>query len=279
LELTKWFFSLPTSVKQKVSSKFNVSISKPERGFYRYVSEALHQDSIQAFQLGAEFETSSSSSSSPLIHDIMAQGNHKLSSIIRPGSPSPLQSRTPYLDTIDMPNEFRNVGRTGNIWPHSALHDSQSTSLLSSSDMQLADEFHDVFVAYFLAGQLTAFSLMQQISIALGWPADKVQRAHRRHDSLLELKYYPALKLRGNQTRLVSHADLTSFTLLAQDVEGGLEVQRSQTQDPSESAESEDNWIAAPARVDAILVNTGDFMARVDALHRFLLHHNNLFLK
>jgi isopenicillin N synthase-like dioxygenase len=210
LNASSWLFALPQSVKRSIVPPSRAHIEKPERGYYRYISEALDQDSIQAFQIG------------PCAGEDSA------------ASPSPLQLRQAYFDSIQMPQNMRNVGHSGNVWPQ-----------LSTDE---AADFQLVLSAYHIASQLTALKMLRSVESALSFPSGQLVSAHSRSDSLLELKHYPALKLGADQTRLVAHADLSSFTLLAQDSMGGLQVA------------SEESWIDAPARDDAVLVNTGDYL-------------------
>lgn len=264
-------FWLPTDVKAALAPPPRANVGKHERGYYRYVSEALDQDSIEAYQLGPEFV-----SAHPHRGDVPVDGP-----LVAPGSPSPLELRAAYLDSIEMPLAMRNVGRTGNIWPHAALASTSSRqaarhaavpAALSPTDAALcADEFHDIFVAYFLACQLTAHSMLSSISAELG--GGSFAAAHARCDSVMELKRYPPLRLGADQTRLVAHADLSSLTLLAQDAEGGLQVLRSAhcgrgvDGDGDDGVHGDSEWIDAPARSDAVLVNTGDFLVRFEYFH------------
>ena len=69
-------------------------------------------------------------------------------------------------------------------------------------------------------------------------------------DSTLELKMYRGFGARDATLRLPAHADLSTCTILAQDLLGGLEVWDG----------GNTRWTRAPAQRDTVLVNAGDFL-------------------
>ncbi len=116
--------------------------------------------------------------------------------------------------------------------------------------------FRDDMLEYFTASERTGRAIVSALGRALGYDTECFARWHARSDHTLELKRYPprsdlASSASSSSLRLPEHADMSSVTLLVQDSLGGLEVWDRAAR----------VWIAAPARPDAVLVNTGDFLA------------------
>lgn len=102
-----------------------------------------------------------------------------------------------------------------------------------------------------------AVMLLTALAIGLEQPADYLMSKHRNmlasdNESTLRLMYYPPL---GNPvpgiTRCGAHCDYGTITLIAQDCEGGLEVQTPHG----------DRWGRVGHLPGAILINSGDILA------------------
>ncbi|XP_015510474.1 proline hydroxylase buaE isoform X1 [Neodiprion lecontei] len=110
-----------------------------------------------------------------------------------------------------------------------------------------------------LARDLKSLSamLLTTLAVALEQPADFLLSKHTKilgpgNESTLRLLYYPPLGAPvPGLTRCGAHRDYGTFTLLAQDSEGGLEVQTPHGE----------RWSRVGHLPGAILVNTGDILA------------------
>eukprot|EP01083_Nonionella_stella_P090245 252136_1 len=127
-----------------------------------------------------------------------------------------------------------------NQWPK------KEQSLISKEQSEL---FKSTMLDYYDACTRTSARIMHDLCVGLGTDPEYMTAMHSHCDHTLELKYYPPYS-EGNGERLMDHADLSSVTLLVQDSKGGLQVYD----------ESHARWLDAPARPDAVLCNTGDFM-------------------
>ena len=105
--------------------------------------------------------------------------------------------------------------------------------------------------AYLVATRRVAEALTRGIALALGLPGDYFERGLTARPTLLfRIFHYPAAT--DDDFGVGEHTDYGFLTLLAQDRHGGLEI-RSRTGE----------WIAAPPRGNALVVNIGDMFERL----------------
>lgn len=111
---------------------------------------------------------------------------------------------------------------------------------------EACEAYHDAMVAL---GQ----RMMRVAALTLGAPADTFDEAFARPTTWLRLLHYPPAPAQRPEDLWGSapHTDFGCLTFLAQDDVGGLEVM-------SPGGE----WLSAPPRPDALIVNVGDMLHR-----------------
>lgn len=114
-------------------------------------------------------------------------------------------------------------------------------------------EFQTSITTLFDACAEFANKVFQAFAIALSMPEDAIAKQHVTRDYTLRLLRYPSVVAtpKTGQMRAGAHSDYGSLTLLFQDQVEGLEV-----------LNARDEWMIAPVIPNAILINTGDLMAR-----------------
>jgi len=237
LEQTRWFFSLPSSLHSTIATP------NSRRGYYRYESAAGDVDSIAAFNVGAEGEL---------------DGHCR---------PQPWKMKRQYFEKL-----YEGIKDGGNIWREDA---NQRNLWLTDEQVKGADAFRSHLLSYFDSCHRTLHLLLRLSYMGLfsnhahhDDSIDPFTRAHSFNDSVLELKSYPPIRLQPNEDnsnssefsdpsrmRLPAHTDLTSFTLLIQDREQGLEVFNKQN----------GTFESALADPSMVLVHTGDILQQWSA--------------
>lgn len=113
--------------------------------------------------------------------------------------------------------------------------------------------FRNAVTAYHDALAALGHRLMRIAALSLGAPADTFVADFDPPTTWLRLLHYPAAPSdRANDLYgSAPHTDFGCLTILAQDDPGGLQVQT-----------TDGNWINAPPRDDAFIVNVGDMLHR-----------------
>lgn len=86
------------------------------------------------------------------------------------------------------------------------------------------DAFQPTFTAFFEAGYRAELTILKALSIGLGLPEHKLGQLHADQTNELRITHYPAVA-RGefaHSTRIATHTDFGTITLLFQDAVGGL---------------------------------------------------------
>ena len=125
-------------------------------------------------------------------------------------------------------------------------------NLQSQENLWPSHRFHQVASDFFADCQRLADRLMGAFALALELPEDYFTNKHTGILQTLRLLHYPPAKVESaGQLGAGAHTDYGTLTLLFQDKSGGLEVQ-----------DSIGNWIPAPPVDNAVVINTGDLLAR-----------------
>ena len=111
--------------------------------------------------------------------------------------------------------------------------------------------FREDVIAYFEAMEALALRMLPVYATALDLPTDWFEAAFARDCSILRLAHYPPSPVLADQFGSAPHSDGSFITLLAQARVPGLEVWT-----------RTGKWIVAPAIDGALLVNSGDLLAR-----------------
>jgi isopenicillin N synthase-like dioxygenase len=111
-------------------------------------------------------------------------------------------------------------------------------------------ELRPTVEAWLAAATAAAHALTRGCALALGLPADAIERRYTARPTLLfRLFHYPPGWSRGDGVG--EHTDYGLLTLLAQDRNGGLEVRQG------------DGWLRVPPREGLLVVNIGDMLDRL----------------
>ncbi len=128
--------------------------------------------------------------------------------------------------------------------------------------------FENTMTAYFNAVTSSSQDVLRAMAIGLNQDPDFFTRRFQRRSSVCTMLHYPPLPSDAGDSWVSStpHTDADCITFLAQDSNGGLEVQ---TRDGG-------NWIAVPPTPYSFVCNIGDLMARwtndhfTSTLHRVI---------
>lgn len=86
------------------------------------------------------------------------------------------------------------------------------------------DAFQPIFTSFFEAGYRTELTILKALSIGLGLPEQTLGQLHAEQTNELRMTHYPRVT-RGDfahSTRIATHTDFGTITLLFQDAVGGL---------------------------------------------------------
>jgi isopenicillin N synthase-like dioxygenase len=97
-----------------------------------------------------------------------------------------------------------------NIWPPSGVQDT----------------FQPFFTSFFSACYQAECEILEALSIGLGLPPQTLSERHVNQSNELRLTHYPAVSRSefANSTRIATHTDFGTITLLFQDAVGGLRM-------------------------------------------------------
>jgi len=132
---------------------------------------------------------------------------------------------------------------------------------------KLSPRWRETMVAYFGEMERVSAQLLHAFSIALDLPESYFDKYYRNPITQMSLIHYPPQPPKtATDYGIRPHADDTSFTILAQDSVGGLQVQ------------SGDKWINARPIPGSFVINIGNVMARwtnnrfASTMHRVYNH-------
>lgn len=208
-----------TSVKRDSQTGALAAPPHGFRGCYRYVGVSGSTDEIECFSVGRDVD-------------------------------DPLELRAPYFRKRGYPEAaIRAAFANPNPWPQAAHVAAETFNPVL---------FRSTMVDYFDACEAVSMDILRHVAAGLGLSDgnDFFTPFHRNRDHNLEVKLYPRFRAstaddrQGDGNRLDVHKDLSSVTLLAQDVMGGLEVLDART----------DEFVAVPSIDDGVCVNAGGFL-------------------
>ncbi|EGG15687.1 hypothetical protein DFA_10529 [Cavenderia fasciculata] len=258
VEQSKWLFQQATiDMKSQIASSYH-----NRRGYYKFegigYGESNHHDdynnnnqdddSIEAFLIGNERASQLKS------EYFQARGIPKKVW----SQYSDCQFNQWPSSTINNNNNsgFQRVHSKNSI--NNNDNDQQST-LMNNRD-QL---FKSTILKYFDQCSSISLSIVQLISMSLGYKKNDLDHLFSKNDHTLELKHYPPLKSILSQQeqqpqrqyiRMNEHKDLSCLTLLLQNKRvDGLELYDNDS----------NTWIPAPLIDDCFLVNTGDIIEKL----------------
>ncbi|KAM0816273.1 putative Fe2OG dioxygenase domain-containing protein [Seiridium cardinale] len=132
-----------------------------------------------------------------------------------------------------------------NIWPPAGVQDT----------------FQPTLTSFFSACYQAEIDILDALSIGLGLPAQTLSQLHVKQSNELRLTHYPAAPRKdfAHSTRIATHTDFGTITLLFQDAVGGLQVES-----PFGSGEFVD--IESGGRHECI-INAGDCLQKWTGLH------------
>ncbi|KAF1808351.1 thymine dioxygenase [Eremomyces bilateralis CBS 781.70] len=123
--------------------------------------------------------------------------------------------------------------------------------------------FRDFMEGFFLDLRYVVHMILQALAISLDLPEDHLSTRHSQSLFQLRLLHYPPIPRKaleeGLASRINTHSDFGTLTLLFQDAVGGLEIQ-----DPATKGrgQSEAKFFAVEPIQGGVLVNVGDLLER-----------------
>lgn len=119
-----------------------------------------------------------------------------------------LRQLTPRQESYDIGSEQDDL--YSNIWPPSGVRDT----------------FQPFFTSFFSACYQAECEILEALSIGLGLPPQTLSERHANQSNELRLTHYPAVSRSefANSTRIATHTDFGTITLLFQDAVGGLRM-------------------------------------------------------
>ncbi|KAB8269058.1 hypothetical protein BDV30DRAFT_230150 [Aspergillus minisclerotigenes] len=154
---------------------------------------------------------------------------------------------SPYLkdmkESYDIGSEYDPLYK--NIWPPEGVDDA----------------FQPTFTAFFEAGYRAELTILKALSIGLGLPEHRLGQLHADQTNELRITHYPAVA-RGefaHSTRIATHTDFGTITLLFQDAVGGLQMEV-----PPHSGQFADIESGGPYEC---ILNVGDCLQKWTGLH------------
>ncbi len=122
----------------------------------------------------------------------------------------------------------------------------------SKSELWPSFRYRQVACDFFADCQRLADRMMSAFALALDLPEGFFTNKHTGILQTLRFLHYPPTTVESSgQLGAGAHTDYGTLTLLFQDQSGGLEIQ-----------DSEGNWIPAPPIENAVVINSGDLLAR-----------------
>ncbi|KAH8647772.1 hypothetical protein BX600DRAFT_503147 [Xylariales sp. PMI_506] len=124
-------------------------------------------------------------------------------------------SRTPMPFLQDMKESY-DIGSESdklycNIWPPTGV----------------LDTFQPTFTSFYSVCYAAELNILEALSIGLGLPAQTLLKFHADQSNELRLTHYPAVSRSdfAHSTRIATHTDFGTITILFQDSVGGLQVE------------------------------------------------------
>ncbi|OJJ36075.1 hypothetical protein ASPWEDRAFT_41308 [Aspergillus wentii DTO 134E9] len=126
---------------------------------------------------------------------------------------------------------------------------------------EVDDTFQPTFTSFFEAGYRTELAILRALSIGLGLPEHWLGQLHAAQTNELRITHYPAVAREdfAHSTRIATHTDFGTITLLFQDAVGGLQVEV-----PPHSGQFEDIDSGGPYEC---ILNAGDCLQMWTGLH------------
>lgn len=86
------------------------------------------------------------------------------------------------------------------------------------------DVFQPTFTSFFEAGYRAELTILKALSIGFGLPEETLGQLHAAQTNELRITHYPAVARKDfeQSTRIATHTDFGTITLLFQDAVGGL---------------------------------------------------------
>ncbi|KAE8337780.1 hypothetical protein BDV24DRAFT_166914 [Aspergillus arachidicola] len=168
--------------------------------------------------------------------------------------------------------KFKDLSEAFN-WCYDAAYDPESdaeSKTLPSINVwpEELPEMKDALMAYWAELLTLSRKLTRIIALALHMPEDHFDEYIKRPEASMRIMHYPDQQAsRDDQNGIGAHTDFTSFTIVTQDEQGGLEVL-------SKSGE----WIQVKPIPDTFVINIGDCLMRqtndvfVSTIHRVINH-------
>jgi len=157
--------------------------------------------------------------------------------------------------TADNPWGFYDRELTKNVRDWKEIFDvgplAQSGPLAGGAPQWPADmpQFKSTMLEYFAACQEIVLDLLAAVSQNLGMPEDYLARDFgEKQTSFLRLNYYPVCTELDGQLGISHHTDAGAITVMAQDLQPGLQIYRRNA------------WHTVEPRANALVVNIGDIV-------------------
>jgi isopenicillin N synthase-like dioxygenase len=186
---------------------------------------------------------------------------------VRTGGMDPEKNRD---KVVDIKERF---SLTRELRPGEQVRSNSRTGKTQWPSRALLPKFEDTMKDYIAQLQRVTAALNRAFALSLDLAEDYFDGLYQRPDMTLTINFYPPVdpsKLKATQWSFSPHADYTAFTVLLQDLSGGLQARNSAGE-----------WIDVTPKEGTFVVNVGNVLARwtndlySSTLHRALHIGNN----
>ncbi|KAB5554578.1 hypothetical protein GE09DRAFT_1121591 [Coniochaeta sp. 2T2.1] len=210
------FHSTNTAERDDFCNRLVSSLKR--RGFVRLVNHGVPPHDIdrafletqQFFQLPLEEKMKSPHPPTPNPHrGYSALGVEVVATHSNYESKAPMPLLKDMKESYDIGSERDEL--YSNIWPPSGV----------------LDTFQPFFTSFFSACYQAECEILEALSLGLGLPPQTLSERHADQSNELRLTHYPAVSRSefASSTRIATHTDFGTITLLFQDAVGGLQVE------------------------------------------------------
>ena len=185
--------------------------------------------------------------------------NVDMPGFVRTGGMDPEKNRDKIVDIKER------LSLTRELKPGEQVRPESRTGKTQWPPRELLPAFEITMKDYIVRLQRVTEALNHAFALSLDLPEDHFDTLYQHPDMTLTMNFYPPIdpsKLKTTQWSFSPHADYTAFTVLLQDLSGGLQARNSAGE-----------WIDVTSKEGTFVVNVGNVLARwTNDLYSSTLH-------